>query len=56
MARTREIVMRYLAGEADRLASSDRSQAEQCLNTLKRRFGYCDACAADTLEFLHHRL
>lgn len=56
----RETVRRYhrhvaavLKGDAEKLSAADRKRAEDCVATLRERYGYCEACAADALEFLH---
>ncbi len=48
-------VLRTLRGESGALQPSDREDARRSLQTLRERFGFCDACAREAAEALHRR-
>lgn len=50
-----EDVLAYLDGEGQSLSSEEREQVEETLRALEQRFGYCRACAKETLSLLRAR-
>ncbi|MGC4115377.1 MAG: serine protein kinase PrkA [Myxococcales bacterium] len=50
-----ENVLAWLAGDRKELNAKDVAQVESTLEAMRKRYGYCDACAKDTIAFLVKR-
>ncbi len=52
VAKNTENILKYLSEERGSLLSRERDQAQQTLQTMATRFGYCEHCAKDVIVFL----
>ena len=50
--KTKEEILRYIAGEGSSLTEKERQRSELTLNTLRERYGYCNECAKEAILFL----
>lgn len=48
----KENVLKYLSEERGLLTPREQAQVESTLKTMRERYGYCDACAKDAINFL----
>ncbi len=55
LRRSREDVLRYLSDERGALDEKARRRVEDTLKTMRERYGYCEHCAKDAIQFLMRR-
>jgi len=55
LRKSAEKVLAWLSGDRKELGPKDLAQIDQALDALRKRYGYCDACAKDAIAFLVQR-
>jgi predicted Ser/Thr protein kinase len=55
ISRSKDNLLRYLAGETAGLDERARRDVERTLGTLRQRYGYCEHCAKEAVLFLLRR-
>ncbi len=55
LRRSREDVLRFLSDERASLDEKARGRVESTLRTMRERYGYCEQCAQDAVQFLMRR-